>query len=64
MKVETYYCDWCKKDVGNNGNNLNYIEYQKPYFCRWGHMNRTAYVCDDCIEKIEKLKDNIEQGME
>lgn len=60
MKVETYYCDLCKKEVGKNSNSLNALAFETPLF--YGHRNRHYEVCGECIKKIEKLLDDIQQG--
>lgn len=62
MRVETYYCDVCKKDVGNNENKLYCLSMEVPF--AWSSKRKRYYICSDCIKKVEKLLDNMEQGVE
>ena len=61
MKVETYYCDICKKEVGHSKKQLLELAFEDPSYWSFGRVKRYE-VCGECIKKIEKLLDDIEQG--
>ena len=60
MKVETYYCDICKKEIGQNENHLYDMRLDVPF--AWTSKTKYYSLCKDCIKKVEKLLDQIEQG--
>jgi hypothetical protein len=62
MKVEIYYCDICKKEVGHNDSKLYSLVMEIPF--GWTSKMKYYSICSDCIKKVEKLIDSIEQGAE
>lgn len=62
MKVTTYYCDLCKKEVGHNESKLYCLGMEIPI--AWNSKIKHYHICSDCVKKVEKLLDNIERGAE
>ena len=59
MKVEIYYCDICKKEVGHNEDKLYNLVMEVP--TAWSYRSEHYQACPDCINKIEKLIDSIKK---
>ena len=62
MKVETYYCDICKKEVGHNESKLYNLVMEVP--TAWSYKAKHYQACSNCIKEVEKLINSIEQSAE